>query len=257
MPGSANLAPPGLLHAVHRRHERRPVGRVVREAPVIRWPGAPLAVALLLVLGAPPPVRRPAWRVLLDARRATPGIQLELVEIPAGAGLERAPISAPCDRHPARRDIRRLDEGVRRLLPAGLDGISPGRDWSVGRPRREWAAAAARPDELEPGPYPRGAAWEVGLVSDDGTVTSFARVIPRPIAAQDGACAVSLELVSRRGDRFIASGSGFAPGEEVTVESEDSGRIVQKRQRVDGDGRLAPDVVAHRRVTPIITPGMP
>ena len=56
---------------------------------------------------------------------------------------------------------------------------------------------------------------------------------------------MSLELVSRRGDRFMASGAGFAPGEEVSIESQGSGRIVQKRQRVGGDGRLAPDVISH------------
>ena len=98
---------------------------------------------------------------------------------------------------------------------------------------------------FEPGPSPQGAVWEVALVSADRTVSAFARVIPRPITARDGPCTVMLELVSRRGDRFLASGAGFAPGDDVTIESGHSGRVMQKRQRVSADGRLPPDVIAH------------
>src|SRR5205814_1182663 len=52
---------------------------------------------------------------------------------------------------------------------------------------------------LEPGPYFRGAIWEVALVSEDRAITAFTQVIPRPIVEQDGACVVTLDLVSHRG----------------------------------------------------------
>jgi hypothetical protein len=109
------------------------------------------------------------------------------------------------------------------------------------------ASRPRRLDEmvLDPGPYPPGAIWEVALASVDLTLTAFAKVIPRPITARDGPCTVSLELVSRRGDRFVASGAGFASDEDVVTELWYAGRMIKKRQRVSAEGRLPPDVISH------------
>jgi hypothetical protein len=98
---------------------------------------------------------------------------------------------------------------------------------------------------LEPGPYPPGAVWEVALASVDLTLTAFATVIPRPITARDGPCTVSLELVSRRGDRFVATGAGFAPDEDVVTALWYAGRMIQRRRRVSAEGQLPPDVISH------------
>ena len=98
---------------------------------------------------------------------------------------------------------------------------------------------------FEPGPYPRGAMWEVALVSEDRRLSAFAKVVPNPITARDGDCVLTLELVSKRGLRFLASGAGFAPGDEVTTESTYAGRTVQQRRRVSSDGRLTPEVISH------------
>ena len=102
-------------------------------------------------------------------------------------------------------------------------------------------------DEIvfEPGPYFRGAIWEVALVSQDRTITSFTQVIPRPMVARDGPCVVSLELVSHRGERFLATGGGFVPGDHVVVESRYAGRVNQKRRQVSAEGLLPPDVISH------------
>jgi hypothetical protein len=85
----------------------------------------------------------------------------------------------------------------------------------------------------------------VALASVDRTLTAFAKVIPHPIIARDGVCTVSLELASRRGDRFVASGTGFEPGDEVITESRYSGRIIQKRWRISLEGLLPSDVILH------------
>ena len=98
---------------------------------------------------------------------------------------------------------------------------------------------------FEPGPYPQGAAWEVALVSADRAIRLFAKTIPYPMTARDGTCSVSLELVSHRGDRFIASGGGFIPGDEATTEFRYSGRVVQKRKQVSPEGLLPLDTIAH------------
>jgi hypothetical protein len=108
-----------------------------------------------------------------------------------------------------------------------------------GRPRR------LEDLTFDPGPNPRGAIWEVAVVSADRTLSAFAKVIPRPITAHDGNCSLSLELVSHRGERFVAAGTGFAPGADVVTELRYAGRVIEKIQRVAADGRLAPIVLSH------------
>ena len=199
--------------------------------------------ALLLLCSSTTPARHSS--AVLDPRRASPGISIELVELPSSAA-----------RSPVKYSLRA--EGVPRGTTFGIWTKNFGRDFQEafsgfqidqagmlvsidksGRPRRF--------DDimLDPGPYPKGAAWGVALASDDHKITAFARVIPYPITARDGTCAVSLELISLYGNRFVASGSGFAPGEEVDIESRASGRTSHRKQRVSAEGRLPLDVVSH------------
>jgi hypothetical protein len=202
-----------------------------------------LAVAALLLVGTPVSAHDPA---ILDPHRATPGIRLELVEAP--------PASAETSRR-------------YRLVAAGVPpGVTFGvwtRDFThafhevVSGFRSDGAGKLVsaqdgdgRPRDLgeivfDPGPYFRGAIWEVALVSEDRTITAFTHAIPRPIVGQDGGCAVTLELVSHRGQRFLASGRGFAPGEDVVVESRYAERVQRWQRRVSPDGLLPPDVVSH------------
>ena len=189
---------------------------------------------------------------VLDPHRATPSVRLELVEAPPTAASALASPS-----------YRLVATG----LPDGMIFNVWTRDY--GHSFHE-AASGFRKDEtgrlvavrhrnrpaqyldelvLEPGPYPRGAIWEVALASEDRTITAFATVIPRPIATRDGACVVSLELVSHRGERFLARGSGFVPGTEVRVESQYAGRVTRRIQRASADGHLPPDVLIHAAAT--------
>lgn len=97
-----------------------------------------------------------------------------------------------------------------------------------------------------PGPYPRGAVWRVALVSADGALKAFGAAIPHPITARQGACSISLELVSYRGHHFVATGAGFVAGDDIITESRYAGRVTQKRQQVSPLGLLPLDVIAHQ-----------
>ena len=167
---------------------------------------------------------------VLDPRRATPGVSLELVEVPRSATGAAAKY---------------------RLRVLGLPGGVAFGVWtkSFGQDFVE-VVSKQRLDEIEldPGPYPRGAAWWVAIASEDHKTAAFARVIPHPIAARDGACSLSVELISLHGNRFIAIASGFPPGQDVDVESRASGTTSRKRQRVDADGTLPLDVLEHGTV---------
>ena len=182
---------------------------------------------------------------VLDPRRATPGVDLELVEVPR---------STPADAVKYRLRVAGLPVGT----AFGVWTRSFGRDFVevVAGLRSEASGVLVVADgtgakqrlediELEPGPYPRGAAWWVAVASEDHKTAAFARVVPYPIVARDGSCSISLELISLYGNRFIAIASGFPPGNEVDIESHASGTVTRKRQRVDADGTLPLDVVTH------------
>ena len=209
----------------------------------MRW--AIVAIVLLLC-GLPISASARHGGVLIDARRATPGVHLELVEgqggAPDGSLLYHLRVSGI----PAnvvfgiwtKEFGGAFQEVLRRFR---LDGTG-----SLAGPDQAGNLQPIDKVSLVPGSYPRGAAWEVALVSEDGTVTAFARVIPQPISARAGTCTLSLELVSRHGDRFIASGDGFIPGEAVAIEWLESDRPVRRFVRAGVDGQLPPDVLSHR-----------
>ena len=162
----------------------------------------------------------------LDPRRATPGVDLELVQ---------AARSATGDTVKYRLRVKGLPAGH----SFGVWTKTFGRDFS------EVVPEFRNGIELDLGSYPRGAAWWVAIASEDHKTTAFARVVPYPIAARDGACSISLELISLYGNRFIAVGSGFPPGEEVEIETQASGTVDRKRERIPADGRLPLDVIEH------------
>jgi len=204
---------------------------------MLRYLGSVLSVCLFssLALAHDP--------FILDARRAVPGsIRLEVVELSSmpkryrlrASGVPRGIVFGVFTKdfahsfHEAAPGFQ-LDESGNLVSNQTIGGDR-----------------AQRLDEMvfEPGPYPRGAAWEIALVSADRNLRAFAKVIPHPIRAQNGPCAVSLELVSQRGDAFIVSGSGFAPGEDVDTESRYSGRVIPKQHRISADGLLLPETLS-------------
>jgi len=200
-------------------------------------------VALLVLWSAAVAARHSSG--VVDPRRATPGILLELVELPSGAspGAKQYRLRAEGVPRGVTFEVWTKDFGQPfkesfsgfRLNEAG-DLVSTD---GPGRPRR------LADITLEPGPYPKGAVWMVALASDDHKLSAFAKVIPHPIAARDSACTISLELISLHGNRFLATGAGFAPGEEVDVELRSAGRMTNRKQRVSAEGLLPPDVVSH------------
>jgi len=185
--------------------------------------------------------------ILLDARRATPGIRLEMQQTKDSAE-PRYQLQA-----------FGFPKGVKLLLwskefdhsfhqMALVFQIDKSGNVVSNNPGN--ARQLKRLDEspFGPGPYPRGALWEVALVSVDRKLQAFAKAIPYPIAASDGQCSVSLELVSHRGEKFLAAGSGFLPGDEVITELRYAGRVIEKRVRTSAEGSLPPQVLLHASV---------
>jgi len=225
---------------------------MARRTALATFKACALAVVLFGWCLAPASAHEP---INLDNTRPTPGIRLELVEVPsdtaqpseapgyrlAATGLPAGVVFGVWTR-PFGHGFHEVATGFHlngagRLAPARGDGAAGPQylDQMVFRPEAHPRDAVA---------YPRGAVWEVALVSADHKITAFAKVVPRPILAQDGPCTVSLLLVSFRGERYVATGSGFAPGADVMVESRYADRVSRQQRRVSADGVLPPDVIA-------------
>ncbi len=178
----------------------------------------------------------------LNAAQATPGVHLELKAV-AGAGPVQYRLSATGVPHDVTFDVWAKDFRQQfREIAFGfrLDGSGA----MVSSPFERDGPKRLDEMTVSPGPYPQGAAWEVALVSIDRKVKAFARVIPRPIVARDGPCTVFLELASARGERFVATGTGFVAGDDVAIESAFSGQVSRRRSRISPDGLLQPDDIA-------------
>src|SRR5262245_56842184 len=186
----------------------------------------------------------------LDPHNATPGVRLELSELP------RTKIAAAVTYRLRATGISRdmvfnlwtQDFGAEFHMVAS--GIRLDEFGNAVSSRSATAGRQYQPITIGPGPYPQGAAWLVALVSVDRAVSAFAGVIPRPIISRRGSCMVQLELVSYRGDRFVATGAGFPPGGEVTIESQSAGRVIEKRMTISAEGRLPLEVLVHEMIGP-------
>ncbi len=208
-----------------------------------------LVLAVLLTAHAAPVAARHGVAGF-DPRRPTPGVQLTLVERPTAS-----PTGTPA--------YRLVATGVPRGVLFGIwtkDFGGPFQQVASGFRVGDTGAletidGAGQPRRLEeivfdPGSYPRGAAWEIALVSADHAVVAVTKVTPRPIAARNGGCGVSLELASRRGDRFIVTTQGFEPGAAIVVELQQAGASTRKPLYVPPEGRMPLDVVSHGTAGP-------
>jgi hypothetical protein len=209
----------------------------------------PIRLLVFILLTAPPAFAHDDGT--LDPHNGTPGVHLELGGLPRGTGSATARYGLRARGLPPGviLDVWAQDFGHPfHRVASGLRLDESGNVVST-EPATTHHQHQANQITFGPGPYPRGAAWTVALVSADRAVRAFAAVIPNPIIARDGPCIVQLELVSYRGDRFVATGAGFAPGAEVITESRYSGRVIQKRQRASPQGLLPLEVISHETIS--------
>lgn len=90
----------------------------------------------------------------------------------------------------------------------------------------------------------RGEALYVAVMTVDQSARAYAKVIPFPITSTnpDG-CALELELVSRAGTIFAATGRGFQPGEGVTTRSTALGETRQSTDKAGADGTFTSELM--------------
>jgi hypothetical protein len=213
----------------------------------MRWRLSGLATVVLALLAAPPPLSAHT-PIMLDARLATPGLRLELIEVTPATETTSPTYRLRADGFKAGVVVGVWTKDFGHSFHQKATGFRSDGAGNFIAVEPDAGGQQRRLDELvlSPGPYAAGASWEVAVVSEDEKLGAYAKAIPRPISGRSGSCSVALELVSRRGDRFLTSSSGFMPNEDVTIEVREAAGVTQKRQRARGDGRLPPDVVTHK-----------
>lgn len=200
--------------------------------------------AFLLLGALPASAHEP---VLLHASQATPGLRLEVIEVAKSTAADAAKYRLRATGFPHGIVFGVWTKDFGHSFHQAASGLQVDDSGNVVSIELDDTDRPRRLDEMtfESGPYPRGAIWELAIVSADRAFSAFASVIPRPITAEDGRCSLSLQLVSHRGERFLAAGTGFAPGDDVVTELRYAGRVIQKRQRISAEGRLPPDLISH------------
>ncbi|HVO82216.1 MAG TPA: hypothetical protein VMT28_15885 [Terriglobales bacterium] len=92
----------------------------------------------------------------------------------------------------------------------------------------------------------RGQPLRFGLVSDDGQLQAFARVIPFPIQTSNGACHLSAEMEAPNYAAVAFVGSGFLPGEQLTVKTH------SENEGGENKAVAAPDGTSRNLVLPFV-----
>ncbi len=188
--------------------------------------------------------------VLLDSRHATPGLRIVLRRL-----------GQVDDSTEAKYQIRAFGfpKGVKLLFWAKEFDHSFHQLASVfqvdssGNVLEAKPSVAQPPRKLDemifgPGAYPRGAIWELALVSIDRKLQAFTKVTPYPIIFREGSCEIDLILASHRGEKFVVFGTGFPPGDEVNTSLRYAGRVIEKRVKTSADGSLPSQVLLHASV---------
>jgi hypothetical protein len=95
-----------------------------------------------------------------------------------------------------------------------------------------WCPNPGRPlvDQLNLGVsnYHKGEPFDLGVIATDDSVRAFAHAVPFPIEAADGACHLSVEMITPDGLTFGALLSGFEAGAELQTIS------ISGKERLNG-----------------------
>lgn len=201
--------------------------RSARPAPGGRAPAradSPGEEPLPVFEETPGPPDSASW----EPRHSTPGVTLRMVE--AGrrkqGGSTLVGYGFEAEGVPEGRVFRLLMWSSGTQVQTLLDGLTATRSGHLvctdpTLPEHAfWRCEAQKLEDLRIGVFKqvRGEATRTALVSRDGSVRAFARAVPFPLVATDGACRLELESLHPDYGTFIAWGAGFPPGERARLE---------------------------------------
>jgi hypothetical protein len=75
-----------------------------------------------------------------------------------------------------------------------------------------------------------------GVVSDDGNIKVFAKIVPVPLRGQDRGCTVEAVLLTPNASVLWIEGSGFVPSSDVKIDGNSEGEHHAGTGKADSNG---------------------
>jgi len=86
----------------------------------------------------------------------------------------------------------------------------------------------------------------LGVVSQDGALKAFAKIVPLPLQGDDKSCQVSATLLTPGAELVFIEGTGFAPNTELTMASDSEGEKHDAKGKVDAQGRYVSALMPYK-----------
>ena len=87
----------------------------------------------------------------------------------------------------------------------------------------------------------------LAVISQDGAVKAFAKIVPLPIQGEDKGCRVSATLLTPGAELLFVEGTGFAPNSELTMATESEGEKHDGKGKADAQGRYISAVMPYKQ----------
>ncbi|HWB85399.1 MAG TPA: hypothetical protein VG675_14750 [Bryobacteraceae bacterium] len=87
----------------------------------------------------------------------------------------------------------------------------------------------------------------LGIVSQDGAVKAFAKIVPLPLEGEDKGCRVSATLLTPGAELVLVEGTGFAPNSELTMAMDSEGEKHDAKGKVDEHGRYISALMPYKQ----------
>jgi hypothetical protein len=171
---------------------------------------------------------------IFEASRSGPVIRLRLraTGLPKGVGYSIVawPVTA--------KGASEVLKGVT-LDESGL-AVCAGKPGTCGTPQKP-----NDPIDLPVQPVP-GEPVRVGLISADGTMKVFAKIVPVPVDGQDRNCRIEATLLTPAGELILIEASGLGANSDVYFDSESEGENHSAKGQADAEGRYVTSVLPYK-----------
>jgi hypothetical protein len=87
----------------------------------------------------------------------------------------------------------------------------------------------------------------LGVISQDGSVKAFARIVPVPLQGEDKGCRVSASLLTPAAELLFVEGAGFAPNSELTMATDSEGDKHDAKGKADDQGRYVSALMPYKQ----------
>ncbi|MDP8988800.1 MAG: hypothetical protein M3N41_01800 [Acidobacteriota bacterium] len=102
------------------------------------------------------------------------------------------------------------------------------------------------PIDLALRPVP-GEPARFGLVSMDGSIKVFAKIVPLPLKGEDKGCSVEAVLLTPGTELVLIEGTGFPPNSDIILGSESEGERHAGKAKTDADGRYVSGILPYKQ----------